>query len=145
MVPSIPSLLLLPALFSAVLCATSDRFSTLRKKSFPIKLDDAKFPELIAAPRDYTSVVLLTAMGTQFGCQACHEFQPEWDVLARAWQKGDKKGESRTIFADVDFLNGRNTFQSLGLQHAPVVFLYPPTTGPNAKANADPIRYDFQG
>jgi len=45
----------------------------------------------------------------------------------------------------VDFMNGRNTFQSLGLQHAPVIVLYPPTEGLNAKASAAPIRFDFQG
>jgi hypothetical protein len=29
------------------------------------------------------------------------------------------------------------------LQTAPVLLFYPPTTGPNAKANSEPIRYEF--
>ena len=31
------------------------------------------------------------------------------------------------------------------LQHAPVILYFPPTTGPNAKADAAPIRFDFSG
>jgi oligosaccharyltransferase complex subunit gamma len=36
-----------------------------------------------------------------------------------------------------------NTMAQLGLQTAPVLFLYPPTVGPHAAASPDPIRYDF--
>ena len=43
----------------------------------------------------------------------------------------------------LDFLDGKGTFQSLGLQHAPVLLLYPPTTGEGAKGNGEPVRYDF--
>jgi oligosaccharyltransferase complex subunit gamma len=145
MLPSLSSLFLLPILSSFTFAASNDRFEEALSRPFPLKLDDAKFASLTNAPRDHASVVLLTAMDPKFGCNACHEFQPEWELIARSWQKGDRKGESRTVFAEVDFMNGRNTFQSLGLQHAPVIVLYPPTVGLNAKASAAPIRFDFQG
>jgi oligosaccharyltransferase complex subunit gamma len=133
--------LLLSPLATAV--ASVDRFATSFSKSYPLKLDDAKFSALTSAPRDYAVLVLLTAMERKFGCQACHEFQPEWDTLARSWQRGDRKGKSRMVFATLDFVDGKEAFTSLGLQHAPVVMLYPPTQGLNAKASSAPIRYEF--
>ena len=124
---------------------SSDPYKQALAKSFPLKLTDATYSSLTAAPRDFATVMLLTAMDPKFGCAACQDFHPEWDVLAKSWQRGDRKGESRVAFAQLDFMDGRSTFQSLGLQHAPVVMLYPPTTGKNAKASAAPVRYDFSG
>ncbi|KAH8671149.1 hypothetical protein BX600DRAFT_458429 [Xylariales sp. PMI_506] len=82
-------------------------------------------------------------MDSRFGCTLCREFQPEWELLAKSWTKGDKKGESRLIFGTLDFNDGRETFVSLGLQTAPVLLLFPPTTGPHAVTSLDPLRYDF--
>jgi oligosaccharyltransferase complex subunit gamma len=135
------SLLLTPLATAAQ--ANVDRFASSISKTYPIKLDDAKFSAITSAPRDYAVLVLLTAMERKFGCQACVDFQPDWDVLARSWQRGDKKGESRLVFATLDFVDGKESFVALGLQHAPVVMLYPPTAGLNAKASAAPIRYEF--
>jgi len=65
------------------------------------------------------------------------------------------------LFGTLDFADGKGTFQSvclfckhlkdydhlleqkLGLQHAPVLILFNPTTGPNAKADSSPVRFDF--
>lgn len=151
-IPSTPEESFTMRLFNAIVAlmpilalAKSNIFEDYRKQSFPIKITDANFKQVTSAPRDHATVVLLTAMDNRFGCAACREFQPEWDFLSRSWQKGDKKGESRVLFTTVDFSEGRETFTSLGLQHAPVVMLYPPTTGPNAKASPDPLRFDFTG
>jgi len=43
----------------------------------------------------------------------------------------------------LDFADGKGTFQSLMLQHAPILLLYHPTTGPNAKPDSTPTRFDF--
>ncbi|RDL37457.1 Oligosaccharyl transferase [Venustampulla echinocandica] len=125
---------------------TVDRFDKFHAKalvSTPLKLDDPLYGQLTAAPRDYSVAVLLTALESRFGCVLCREFQPEWDLLSRGWTKGDKKGESRLLFATLDFMDGKNTFQSLGLQTAPVLLLFQPTTGPHAVADIGPVRYDF--
>lgn len=109
----------------------------------PITLNDDAFKKLTAAPRDFTVAVLLTAQGARFGCQLCREFQPEWELTARNWAKGDKAGEARLLFATLDFAEGRDTFIMLGLQTAPVLLLYPPTHGPHAVTSRDPKRFDF--
>ncbi|XXH03899.1 autophagy- protein 2 [Hypoxylon texense] len=128
--------------------STADRFSEFHVKSqasSPLKLADSSYKKLTSAPRDYSVAVLLTALDARFGCQLCTDFQPEWDVLGKSWAKGDKNGESRLIFGTLDFANGRDTFISLGLQSAPVLLLFQPTTGPHAGAGPEPIRYDFSG
>jgi oligosaccharyltransferase complex subunit gamma len=155
---------LLPFSALAAKKASGDRFSDFRTKSAsgPLKLDDPTYTQLTKAPRDYSVIVLLTALGARFGCQLCQEFQPEWDLLAKSWSKGDKKGASRLIYGTLDFEDGKNTFQSvcrlcpsiglplmtgtqLMLQTAPIVLFFHPTSGPNAKIDTQPIRLDFTG
>jgi oligosaccharyltransferase complex subunit gamma len=139
---------LLPFTAFAAKKSSGDRYNDFRKQSqssTPLKLDDPSFSQLTKAPRDYTVAVLLTALETRFGCILCREFQPEWDLLARSWIKGDKNGESRLLFGTLDFVDGKNTFQSLMLQTAPVLFVFHPTIGPNAKVDGQPSRYDFVG
>ncbi|KAF2274877.1 magnesium transporter protein-like protein 1 precursor [Westerdykella ornata] len=125
---------------------SGDRFNDFRSNSLStgaIKLDDASYSQLTKAPRDYSVAVLLTAMDTRFGCVLCREFQPEWDLLAKSWVKGDKNAESRMVFGTLDFVDGKGTFQSLMLQTAPVLLYFPPTVGPNAKVGAQTARFDF--
>ncbi|KAI0152895.1 OST3/OST6 family protein [Xylariaceae sp. FL1272] len=140
------SLAALPLGSLAAKPSSADRFQDFHKKalsSSPIKLADSSYRKLTKAPRDYSVAVLLTALDTKYGCQLCTAFQPEWDVLGKSYTKGDKKGESRLILSTLDFSEGRETFMSLGLQSAPTLLLFAPTTGEHAVANPDPIRYDF--
>ena len=81
--------------------------------SSPLDIDDQAYDQLTKAPRDYSVAVLLTALDAKFGCQLCKNFQPEWDIIARSWQKGDRKGETRTLFTTLDFSNGRQTFMKV--------------------------------
>jgi oligosaccharyltransferase complex subunit gamma len=98
--------------------SAEERFSNYHTKalaSAPVKLNDGSYRDLTAAPRDYTGVVLLTALEARFGCELCRQFQPEWELLSRSWTKGDKKGDSRVVFGTLDFSDGRETFVSVGL------------------------------
>lgn len=115
----------LPALFSVSLLSIgslaaksseADAFKQFRSQALSsgqVKLDDETYKELTSTPRDYSAAVLLTALEPRYGCQLCREFQPEWDLLARSWTKGDKAGNSRLIYASLDFNEGRNTFLSV--------------------------------
>ncbi|KAL5120922.1 oligosaccharyl transferase subunit ost3/OST6 [Pleosporales sp. CAS-2024a] len=138
---------LLPFTALAAKKSSGDRFTDLRAESLsrglPVKLKDSSYARLIKAPRDFSVAVLLTALEERFQCQLCREFQPEWDILAKSWVKGDKKGEGRLLFGTLDFSDGKDTFQSMRLQTAPVLLYFHPTVGPNAKADPQPVRYDF--
>ncbi|TGJ80968.1 hypothetical protein E0Z10_g7792 [Xylaria hypoxylon] len=145
--PALLSIVALPlGSFAAKSSSSASRFQTFHTQavsSSPLKLSDSTYKKLTSAPRDYAVAVLLTALDAKYGCQLCTAFQPEWEVLSKSWTKGDKKGESRLILSTLDFAEGRDTFMSLGLQTAPVLFLFQPTTGPHAVPNPDPLRFDF--
>jgi len=110
---------LLPLTAFAAKKPTVDRFADYHKKSqssTPLKLTDSVYDKLTSSPRDYSVAVLLTALDNRFGCQLCREFQPEWDLLAKSWTKGDKSGESRLIYGTLDFADGKGTFTSVRLE-----------------------------
>ncbi|KAI9849760.1 MAG: oligosaccharyl transferase subunit ost3/OST6 [Thelocarpon superellum] len=125
---------------------TDDRFAQYHSQSLsagPLKLDEASFDDLTAAPRNFSAAVLLTARGDRFGCVLCREFQPEWDLLGKSWAKGDKAGDSNVIFGTLDFNDGKGPFQKLQLQTVPILVVYLPTVGAHAAASPDPVRYSF--
>ncbi|KNG50688.1 magnesium transporter protein 1 precursor [Stemphylium lycopersici] len=140
---------LLPFTALAAKKPIGDRFNDARAKSLstgrPLKLDDASYAQLTKSPRDYGVAVLLTALEARFGCVLCRAFQPEWDLLGNSWMKGDKNGQTRMVFGTLDFVDGKNVFQSMMLQTAPVLLYFHPTIGPNAKVDTQPVRFDFTG
>jgi hypothetical protein len=108
---------LLPLTVLAAKKPTGDIFDKYNAKqlsaSSSFKLDDKSYAQLTKAPRDYSVAVLLTALEARFGCGLCNDFQPEYDLLARSWSKGDKAGEGRLLFGTLDFLDGKAVFQSV--------------------------------
>ncbi|KAL9047897.1 MAG: hypothetical protein Q9162_007920 [Coniocarpon cinnabarinum] len=121
-----------------------DRFHTKSLSSYrSVSLDESSFGKLTASPRNHTAAVLLTALETRFGCSMCRTFQPEYELLTKSWLKGDREGKSRVVYGTLDFTDGRSVFQSMNLQTAPVLLLYPPTVGLDAKPDGTPYRYDF--
>lgn len=108
---------LLPFTALAAKKSSGDRFKDFRAKSLstgaPVKLDDASYAQLTKAPRDYSVTVLLTALEQRFGCELCRQFQPEWDILGKSWTRGDKNADGRLLFGTLDFVDGKNTFQSV--------------------------------
>lgn len=91
-------------------------FETYHSKSLStpsLKLDDSIFNELTAVPRNHSTLVCLTALDARFGCAMCHQFKPEWELLAKSWIGGDKSGKTRLLFGQLDFLEGKQTFESV--------------------------------
>ncbi|KAB8263730.1 hypothetical protein BDV32DRAFT_118317 [Aspergillus pseudonomiae] len=121
-----------------------ERYQSL-SRSIPIDLDDSSYEDLTSKPRDYHVAVLLTAGEARYGCILCREFQPEWELISRSWNKGPKPDGLKMLFTTLDFSNGKATFQKLMLQTAPVLLLFPPTVGPFAKVDDAPVRFDFSG
>ena len=112
-------LLIATSLFPSCLGArkkASSTFETYHTKSLsnaPLRLDDLTYDELTVTPRNYSVLVLLTALEARFGCQLCRDFQPEWDLLGKSWSKGDRGGESRLLLGTLDFADGKGTFQKV--------------------------------
>jgi oligosaccharyltransferase complex subunit gamma len=110
--------------------SSADRFQTYHRRlsPSPLELDDKAFDHLTAPPRDYSVAVILTAGEAKYGCAMCRAFAPEWDLLARSWGKGDKKGEARLLFGTLDFAKGKNTFQKVRFSSTVVKKACLPTT-----------------
>ncbi|KAI2815412.1 hypothetical protein CBS63078_8084 [Aspergillus niger] len=127
--------------------ADTDKFERYRSlsRSAPIELNDSSYEEITSKPRDYHVAVLLTAADARYGCILCREFQPEWELIARSWNKGPKPDGLQMLFGTLDFSDGKGTFQKLMLQTAPVLLVFPPTVGPFAKIDDAPLRFDFSG
>lgn len=96
--------------FTAVAKKSPNAFDVYHKKSSPITLSEQSYDELTSTPRDYHTAIVLTALDAKFGCEICQKFAPEWDILGKSWQKGDKKGQHRVLFGTLDFDQGRNVF-----------------------------------
>lgn len=92
-----------------------NEFHQLSKSSPSLQLKETSYKSLTSYPRDYSATILLTALDARFGCQLCREFQPEWDLLAKSWHKGDRAGESRLLFGSLDFEKGKDVFASVSL------------------------------
>ncbi|GAA5930932.1 hypothetical protein JCM3775_000756 [Rhodotorula graminis] len=139
-------LALLPALAAA--SPTLDKYRALSKKSGGLlSLSTQQFDELTGPQRDYSLTVVLTALGAQYKCQPCQLLQPEYTALAKQWNSARKGDGEDHFFAYVDFANGPEVFQRLGLQTAPTFQLYMPTEGPRktSKLGADAIDFGRTG
>jgi len=79
----------------------------------PLDLDDSTYEDLTSKPRDYHVAVLLTALEARYGCTLCRDFQPEWELIARSWNKGSKPDGIKMLFGTLDFNRGKNTFQKV--------------------------------
>ncbi|CAZ81880.1 unnamed protein product [Tuber melanosporum] len=109
-----------------------------------VKLNDTLYTELTAAPRNYSAVVLLTALDQRFNCLLCQEFQPEYELLAKSWIARHRSSDG-LFFGELDFANAKATFQKLQLTTAPILYLFPPTIGDNLDAAhiETPYQFDF--
>ncbi|GAA6054604.1 hypothetical protein JCM3770_000074 [Rhodotorula araucariae] len=135
-------LALVPALAAA--SPTLDKYRALANKSGGLlSLTSQQFDELTASQRDYSLSVALTALGAQYKCQPCQLLQPEYAALAKQWQRAHKGDDQDHLFAYLDFQNGPEVFQRLGLQTAPTFQLYMPTEGPRASGKLGPEVIDF--
>jgi hypothetical protein len=112
-------LALLPLLatsFAAKKSASTDVFAKYHSKALStgsISLTDTSYEELTTLPRNHSVIIILTALEARFGCKICQEFKPEWDILSKSWINGDKSGNSRLLFGELDFEKGRQTFEKV--------------------------------
>lgn len=108
---------------TALLCTTgaafaakpkADKFERFQSLSNggSVELNDNTYNEITTGPRDYFTSILLTAIDSRFGCVLCREFQPEWDVIARSWNKGQVE-DTKMVFGTLDFTDGKETFKKV--------------------------------
>ncbi|KAK9708460.1 oligosaccharyl transferase subunit ost3/OST6, partial [Basidiobolus ranarum] len=105
-----------------------------------IKLNSASFELLTSGPRNYSAIVVLTALNPAFGCAACGFFEPNYQLISKSWLS--TKNSQELYFGQLEVDDGREVFMKLGIQTAPYILFYPPTEGPKAKKQ-DFILYEI--
>ncbi|KAJ3222970.1 oligosaccharyl transferase subunit ost3/OST6, partial [Clydaea vesicula] len=120
--------------------STTEKLKTLNKlqrsPSIPVKLTSDLYNKLTTAPRNYHLYVVLTAMGP-------HQFDEELKLLTNAHSKNYEA--DKVYFAILDFKDGQEVFQNLGLNSAPFAQHFPPTEGKyfDKKRSIEPESYEF--
>ncbi|KAI8065484.1 hypothetical protein BC940DRAFT_304227 [Gongronella butleri] len=118
--------------------AKTQRLTKLAQKNNGlVKLDSDTYFKYTQGSREYGLVVLLTALSDQMRCYPCREFDPEYRLVAKSFQ--NTKFADNLFFGHLDFFDGQAVYQQLGLQTAPTIFYFPPSSA----AKNDVVKYDL--
>jgi len=145
------------ALFALVLCVASaekkkdaggvaDKVSQLvdlsTKKSV-IKLNGNKFRDFVkSAPRNYSIIVMFTALSPSRQCAVCKQASDEYQLVANSYRYS-QLFSNKLFFAMVDFDEGPDVFQSMKLNTAPVFMHFPAKGKPKKLDSMDIQRVGF--
>ena len=145
------------AVFALMLCVTraekkkdagglADKVSQLvdlsTKKSV-IKLNGNKFRDFVkSAPRNYSIIVMFTALSASRQCAICKQAADEYQLVANSYRYS-QLFSNKLFFAMVDFDEGPDVFQSMKLNTAPVFMHFPAKGKPKKADNVDLQRVGF--
>uniref|UniRef100_F7AM61 Tumor suppressor candidate 3 n=2 Tax=Ciona intestinalis TaxID=7719 RepID=F7AM61_CIOIN len=91
-----------------------------------IQMNSNKYSTYVKSkPRNYSMIVMFTALDPKRGCSVCREANDEFTILANSYRFSPAYTSS-LFFAVVDFDEGSEVFQSLGLNSAPAFMHFPP-------------------
>ena len=91
-----------------------------------VRLNGEKFKKFIGSqsvPRNYSFIVMMTALSPQRSCHICRQAFEEFQVMANSYRVSPHAYSSRLYFGLVDYDEGSDIFSSLNINSAPC-FLY---------------------
>jgi len=104
-----------------------------------VKLNGNKFKDFVKnAPRNYSIVVMFTALSAQRQCAICKQASAEYELVANSYRYSQFYS-NKMFFAMVDFDEGPDVFQIMKLNSAPV-FMHFPAKGKPKKADTMDIQ-----
>ena len=126
--------------------ALADKVSQLvdlsTKKSV-IKLNGNKFRDFVkSAPRNYSIIVMFTALAANRQCAVCKQAADEYQLVANSYRYS-QLFSNKLFFAMVDFDEGPDVFQSMKLNTAPVFMHFPSKGKPKKFDSMDIQRVGF--
>ncbi|XP_077562446.1 oligosaccharide transferase gamma subunit [Haemaphysalis longicornis] len=108
-----------------------------------IRLNGEKFRHFIkASPRNYSFIVMLTALSPQRQCSICRQANEEFQILANSWRYSSAYS-NRIFFGLVDFDEGSDVFSMLQQNSAPVFLHFPEKGKPKRADHHDIQRLGF--
>ncbi len=126
--------------------ALADKVSQLMdlsaKRSI-IKLNGNKFRDYVRnAPRNYSVIVMFTALSAQRQCSICKQASDEYTLVANSYRYSQYYSD-KLFFAMVDFDEGPDVFQIMKLNSAPVFMHFPAKGKPKKMDTMDIQRVGF--
>lgn len=108
-----------------------------------IRLNGNKFRDYVRnAPRNYSTVVMFTALSAQRQCAICKEASDEFGMVANSYRYSQHYS-NRLFFAMVDFDEGPDVFQTMKLNSAPVFMHFPAKGKPKKMDTMDIQRLGY--
>lgn len=106
------------------------------KKSV-LKFNANKFKEYVKqSPRNYSVIIMLTALAPSRQCQICRQAHDEYTIVANSYRYSAVYS-NKLFFAMVDFDEGAEVFQMLRLNTAPVFLHFPAKGKPKTADSMD--------
>jgi len=110
-----------------------------------IKMTSANFLDLVrGSPRNYSVVVMFTALQAHRGCAVCNQASEEFSLVASSYRYSQFYS-SKLFFAMIDFDDGAEAFQSMNINSAPVFMHFPPKGRLKKVDSMDIQRVGFSG
>jgi len=108
-----------------------------------IRLSFDKFKHYVkSAPRNYTIVIMLTALNPSRECQICRPAYEEYQIVAQSWRYS-AQFNNKLFFALVDFDEASDVFKMLKTASAPQVIIFGRNGKPKQADNLDLPRVGF--
>lgn len=128
---------------SASLAERVQQLTDMSMKRPVMKFNGAKFKEFVkTTPRNYSIIVMFTAMASQRQCQICRHANDEFTIVAHSFRYSQSYS-NKLFFASVDFDEGSDVFQMMRLNTAPVYMHFPAKGKPKAADTMDIQRVGF--
>ncbi|KAL1115959.1 hypothetical protein AAG570_005454 [Ranatra chinensis] len=108
-----------------------------------LRFNGARFRDFVkSTPRNYSVVVMFTAMAPQRQCSICRHANDEFQIVANSFRYSQIYS-NKLFFALVDFDEGSDVFQMLRLNTAPIFMHFPPKGKPKSSDTFDIQRVGF--
>lgn len=108
-----------------------------------IRLKGDQFKNLVKnSPKNYSVILMLTALQPGRQCQICQQAHDEFQIVANSWRYSQSYN-NRLYFAMVDFDDGPDVFQLLKLNSAPTFIHFPAKGKPKKADTLDLQRFGF--
>lgn len=115
----------------------------LSSKRSIIKLNPDRFRQFVrTSPRNYSMVVMFTALAPQRQCGICRQANDEFQILANSFRYSQAYS-NKLFFGIVDFDEGSDIFQMLKISSAPVFMHFPAKGKPKKSDTLDIQRVGY--
>lgn len=108
-----------------------------------MRFNGNKFRDYVRqSPRNYSVIVMFTALSAQRGCAICQQAYDEYTIVANS-HRYPQYNSNKLFFAMVDFDEGSDVFQTMKLNSAPVFMHFPSKGKPKKLDSMDIQRVGF--